>query len=286
MLYLKIWDVKRGNAVYIRTPNGKNIVQDLGVGSFRSGSSSFSPLLFIKDKMKVDRLDEVIITHPHADHILDIDNFDALNAQALFRPDHLTEAEVVAANRGEDGDVVNKYIEINKNCSGPLSTHDSPLREINNGGASIETFLSIDCGRSNINNHSVVTVISYAASKVVIPGDNESESWENLLRQNTFRQAIKGTDILVAAHHGTESGYCAALLEHIRPKLVVISNGRFADEGCMTRYGSVASGLGVHRRSGGRKEEKCLATMHDGSIEIAMGWIKEGHKSYLSVTAE
>lgn len=286
MLYIRVWDVQRGSAAYIRTPNGKNIVQDLGVGSLKTGVITFSPLLFIRDKMKVDQLDEVIITHPHGDHICDIDNFDTLNAQALYRPEHLTESEIMASNRGEDATVVRKYIEINKRCSEPLSASDSPLQEKNNGGANIQSFMSTGCNHSNINNHSAVTVISYATSKVVMPGDNEKESWQELLKQRSFRQAIDGTDIFFAAHHGTVAGYYEALFEYIHPKLVIISNGRFADDGCIARYNHVASGWDVHRRSGGNVEKKCLTTLRDGVIEIAMGWIKEGQKSFLSVTAE
>ena len=66
MLYLKLWDVKYGNAAYIKTPKGKNIVQDLGIGELKTDSATFSPLLFLKNSMKIDKLDEVIITHPHA----------------------------------------------------------------------------------------------------------------------------------------------------------------------------------------------------------------------------
>lgn len=286
MLYLRVWDVQRGSAAYIKTPNGKNIVQDLGVGSLRTGVATFSPLLFMKDKMNVDRLDEVIITHPHGDHIYDIRNFDILNTQAFFRPEHLTESAIIDSNRAEDRAVVDRYIEINRRCSGPLSKSDSPLQETNNGGANIQLFLSTRCDLCNINNHSVVAVISYATSKIVLPGDNEKESWHELLQQSSFRQAIDGTDIFVAAHHGTESGYYAALFEHIHPKLVIISNGRFTGNACIARYSNVASGWNVHRRSGANVEKKCLTTALDGIIEIATGWIKEGEKSFLSVTAE
>ena len=79
MLYLRVWDVQYGSATYIKTPNGRHIVHDLGIGSFKTGVATFSPLLYIKDKMKVDQLDEVIITHPHGDHVSDICNFDVLN---------------------------------------------------------------------------------------------------------------------------------------------------------------------------------------------------------------
>jgi beta-lactamase superfamily II metal-dependent hydrolase len=285
VLYLRLWDVQHGSATYIKTPNGKHIVQDLGAGAFKTGLATFSPLLFMKDKMKVDQLDEVIITHPHADHIKDIWNFDTFNPKVLYRPKHLTEAEIIAANRTEDRELVNKYIEISGKYDEAVPSSDSPLNVENNGGANIQVFKSTGCTHSNINNHSIVTVISYAQSKVVLPGDNDEESWQELLGQSSFKQAIEGMDILIAPHHGVESGYCKDLFEYVRPKLVIISNGRFTNGGSLERYSSVASGWNIQRRNGGIEERKCLTTEKDGNVEIAMGWTIEGKKSYLSVIA-
>jgi competence protein ComEC len=64
----------------------------------------------------------------------------------------------------------------------------------------------------NLNNCSIVTVLSYARSKIIIPGDNESSSWKALLKRNDLKTAIKDADILLAPHHGRESGWHAELL--------------------------------------------------------------------------
>lgn len=286
MLYLKVWDVQHGSAIYIKTPNGKHFVLDLGAGSLKNQSATFSPLEYLKDKMKVSQLDEVILTHPHGDHIKDIHNFDLLNPRAFYRPGHLTEFDITASNRMEDIALIEKYLEINNRYVEAVEVSDSPLKTTNNGGANIEMFLSNNCSSSNINNHSVVTVISYAESKILIPGDNERESWEKLLQQSSFREAIKGTEVYFAAHHGLESGYYEPLFEHIHPKIVIVSNGRFTEDYCLERYNQVASGLMVHKLSSGTVERKCLSTRHDGNIEIAIGWIKKGKKSYLTITSE
>jgi len=78
MLYLRIWDVKRGNAIYIKTPT-VNISRWISAPvRFQAGRYIQSPALS-QDKMRIDKLDEVIITHPHPDHISDICNFLTLN---------------------------------------------------------------------------------------------------------------------------------------------------------------------------------------------------------------
>lgn len=80
VLEIVFWDVQHGS---IRTPNGLNIVQDLGIGSY-SSDEKFSPLLHLKSKYKVEGLDEVIISHPHKDHIQDIINFDRLKPRVVI----------------------------------------------------------------------------------------------------------------------------------------------------------------------------------------------------------
>jgi competence protein ComEC len=286
MLYLKLWDVAYGNAAYLKTPNGKNIVQDLGIGSLKAGSAIFSPLLFLKNSMKVHKLDEVIITHPHADHIKDIFNFDSFSPDVLNRPKNLTDKEIVTANRREDKELFEKYIEINSRYNDDISAHDSPLHSQNNGGAIIQVFQSTGGNPTNINNHSIVTVISYAKSKVILPGDNDAESWQELLKQSNFKKAIEDTDIFLASHHGLESGFCYDLFNCFRPKLIIISNGRFIDNASLVGYSEIASGWDVHRRNGSIVEKKYLTTKSDGNIEIAIGWVLEEKKNFLIVTTD
>src|SRR5262245_48318230 len=101
------------------------------------------------------------------------------------------------------------------------------------------------CATSNLNNHSIVTVLSYADSKVLIPGDNEAVSWKELLESPHFVAAIRGTDILLAPHHGREAGFSAELFKHINPWLVIISDGSFSDTSATDRYARQARGLKV-----------------------------------------
>ncbi len=50
----------------------------------------------------MSRLDHVIITQPHLDHIDDTFNFDALDAKVISHPKHLTEDDIWANNREAD----------------------------------------------------------------------------------------------------------------------------------------------------------------------------------------
>lgn len=284
MLSIRIWDVQHGSAAHIKTPNGLDIVQDLGTGTHKGGAVDFSPLRYLKDRLNVAYIDEVIITHPHRDHLDDIFNFDYLNPRVLNRPRHLSDSEVISANRGQDRDIIDKYLEIDKRYSGPVV--NNPLLAENNGGVDFKIFTPTECDHSNINNHSLVTIVTHARSRILLPGDNEPESWQELLRSGEFREAVKGTDIFLASHHGRDSGYYADLFSYFTPKLVVISDGRYCDASATDRYSQIASGWIVHSRSGSDVKRNCVTTRNDGDIVINIGIDETDGRPFLSVTVD
>src|SRR3989339_421039 len=264
------WDVKHGSAAYIQTPTGKKIALDLGTGSYGGSNDEFSPLLYLKNEYKIT-LDAVIITHPHSDHLYDIKNFDALSPKVLSRPKHLTEQEIRDGNRSDDKEIIDKYWDIHMRYNDPVSDLVNPLLPTNNGGVEIKHFVPSSCATSNLNNHSMVTIISCASSKILIPGDNEPASWDELLKQDSFKSAIKDTDILVAPHHGRDSGFSASLFEHINPYLTIISDGRFCDTSATGRYSNKTRGWKGNKRNGEKEERKCVTTRNDGAILVKFG---------------
>ncbi len=269
MITVVFWDVQHGQATYVKTPN-QHLVFDLGTGSYGS-NQEFSPLLQLKYKWGVHRFDEVVITHPHRDHLDDIANFAALSPRILLRPKHLSEEDVRKGNRAADKSTIDKYLAINARYNAPVSEGDDPFLAKNNGGVEIRAFTPTKCATSNLNNHSIVTVISHESSKMLIPGDNEPASWNELLEDNAFVTAIAGTDVLLAPHHGRDSGFSDALFEHISPRLVVVSDGRFSDTSATDRYSKKASGWTCHKRGGGTEERKCITTRNDGVIVVKFG---------------
>jgi len=285
MVKFVVWDVQHGSATYISTPGGQHIVVDLGTGSYGASNLEFSPLLHMKEKWGIKQLDSVIITHPHRDHLDDIFNFDSLSPRVLTRPKHLAERDIRAGNRHSDQEIVNKYLEIDRRYSRPLDPTKNPFLPENNGGVKIQTFVSSSCGTSNLNNHSIVTVISYARSKMMIPGDNEPASWNELLEKPDFLSAITGTDILVAPHHGRDSGFSSELFKYISPYLIIISDGRFGDTSATDRYSQKAKGWTVHKRNGGREKRKCVTTRNDGVIVVKFGENTDA-KPFIEVTID
>lgn len=166
---------------------------------------------------------------------------------------------------------IDRYLEIDRGYNQPVPPGLNPFESANNGGADIRTFEPKNCPASNLNNRSVVMVISYANSKMLIPGDNESASWDELLSQGDFRDAIANTDILLAPHHGREAGFSEALFEHITPRLTIISDGPSGNTSVTSRYAAKTRGWEVHKRSGGSEVRRCVTTRKDGVVVVDFG---------------
>ena len=265
-----VWDVEHGSAAYVAPPGGQHIVIDLGTGSYGLSNQEFSPLKYLKDVIGVERLDAAIITHPHRDHLDDIFNLELLRPKVLLTPRHLKDSDIYAGNSEDGHHIIEKYIEVRDAYGGgPPAPEANPFLAANNEGVGIECFVPKSCGVSNLNNHSVVTVLSYGCAKMMIPGDNQPASWDELLGIPQFRQAITGTDVLVAPHHGRESGFSSALFEHINPYLTIISDDASGETSATNSYHQKSKGWKVKKHNGAIEERKCLTTRDDGMVHIS-----------------
>ncbi len=183
---------------------------------------------------------------------------------------------------------IDKYIEICNNYSN-FSSYDldseKPDDSFYNGGVNFRYFLSNNCGISNINNHSIVVIIEYMGAKIIIPGDNEASSWNELLKIEDFKNAISGTNVFIASHHGRESGYCAELFNHFTPNIVIVSDDSEVDTSVTNRYTAIASGWDVKKRSNEEYiNRKCLTTRNDGCIAINIERNYYTNKTHMEVT--
>ena len=259
---MKIWNVELGLAVHIKAPNGRYIVIDLG------STNNISPLrsLYRKD------VGYMIITHPHLDHFSDIQNIDYARPQILSRCKDYSRSELLEGVRDCDKDKITQYCNFAESYNGPVPPYMDPTTEAPFDGLTIEVFSTSACDKSNKNNFSSIVVLKLGNAKVVVCGDNEKESFEILMKRNDFKEAVKDAWVLVAPHHGRESGYYEEFVDLVKPDITIISDKSGTDTSASQKYTNKSKGYKVNNKLTGEKEDRyCLTTRKDGNIEVIFG---------------
>ena len=259
---MKVWDVELGLAIHIKAPNGKYIVIDLG------SKQDVSPLKSLEGK----DVGYLIITHPHHDHFSDIKNIGSVHPRVLWRVKSYTREELMERASKDNKENFERYCNFTEQYNQPIKSEEKPSSGNPFDGLSINIFFTQKCNKSNINNFSAIAVLKLGNVKVIICGDNEKESFAELLKSESFKNAIKNSDVLIAPHHGRESGYCLDFLNQVKPKITIISDTS-ADETSVTdKYDAKTIGCKILNKSTQKIEErKCLSTRNDGNIIIQFG---------------
>ena len=272
MLEFVVWDVQHGNAIYMKTPNGKHVMFDIGTGSYANGAE-FSPLHHLKHNWKVNCLHYLVISHPHADHISDIRNMFHLNLKPLllYRPRNIDPDLISTSNQATYSDLVELYLELDRGYVQSVSADLDPSNPANYGEVRMRWFYQCEHGTRNLNNYSIIAVLEYGGEKIIIPGDIETVGWKVLLEQRDFQDAIKGTTVFVASHHGREVGFHSDVFKYFKPDIVIVSDGKYSDNSVTNGYGNHAQGFMVKSRNTGALNWRyVLTTRNDAAICVTV----------------
>lgn len=263
-LLMKVWDVSHGNALYIRTPSGKHLVFDLGKGSYAKGER-FSPVKHLRRTYQVKQLDLLVLTHPHLDHIEDILSIRRTPIHQIILPYHLTRKDFITDRiRRKDIPTFEAYAQ--------LSEQGQWQNQWNDEEVSIQFFRVTEVGRSRMNDHSVISVLTYLGHRLVLTGDNEELSLKRLMKDAAFRQAVTDCDVLLAPHHGRKHGFYEPFVKLCSPRLTLISDGRPGHTALRKAYGTLSRGLAVRRgKRGLRRTRNTISTNADGVITLVLG---------------
>ncbi|SMD36063.1 Metal-dependent hydrolase, beta-lactamase superfamily II [Reichenbachiella faecimaris] len=264
VLTIICWDVQHGNALFIKTPGGHSILSDLGKGSYSSRNTRFSPVNHILTRSKPKHIDLLILTHPHKDHIEDILSLNRAKVNRVILPVHLSKKDYLNARiRSVDKPIFEEYHR--------YSQRSKTTSKINFDEVKFSFFYPKEAGRSRLNDHSVVTVISHLNFRLVLMGDNESFSQKELLDNASFRKLTKNCDMLLAPHHGRRSGFVQSMIDHLNPQITIISDGTPRGTSVRNKYATGSRGIDARSRNGIRTIRRALSTNKDGVIKIEVG---------------
>ena len=269
-LTMIVWDVKRGNAISLHLPNGRTVMVDCGA------SDDCSPVSELYSRYGVKTIHELIVTHPHADHMADLATIRNLKMgpTVLYRPKGISEDAIKSGNT--DTTVVDSYLAMDRQYNRKLDASEDIENPANTGGVRFKVFKPISCSENDLNNRSLVVIVSYGSEKILLPGDCTPAAMKELLKVQEFKDELAGTTIMVAPHHGHESCYCSELMEELETnsvlKICIISDGKDTDEvSASDKYGAKCKGLVFRYDSGTSELRRCLTTRKDGRIFVNVG---------------
>jgi beta-lactamase superfamily II metal-dependent hydrolase len=199
-------DVGQGKAILIQS-GGENAVIDVGENGQGSGAISY-----LRER-GVEKIDLLIGTHPHSDHIGDMDMLiEAFEIGEILLPD------IPAAVTPTTQTYTDLLLAIGK--KGLQITLAQPGEAYSLGDATL-TILSPLAAYTELNELSVATRLVYGETAFLFTGDIEAAAEADILESGRSLKA----DVLDVAHHGSNSSSTADFLERVRPSIAVISCG-------------------------------------------------------------
>jgi competence protein ComEC len=212
-LEIHFLDVGQGDAIAIRTPVGRWLLIDTGPADDRFDAGERRILPFLRAH-GVQRLELMILTHPHRDHIG--------GAPAILRG-------VVVGTVVEPGYAyasplyleILRTVERSRTAWRAARTGDS----IELDGVSLDLLWPDEAGietATDANEISVVIRLRFGPFAALFTGDAyDTTEWELVRRHGSGLRS----QVLKAGHHGSYTSTSPALLDAVTPELVVISAG-------------------------------------------------------------
>lgn len=200
-------DVGQGDSTLICAGN-ETILIDAG-----ENNKGDDVLLYLS-RLGIKRLDYVIGTHAHSDHIggLDtiINGIEVENIILSDLPDKMVPTTKTYTDLLEA--IVNRNV--NLIVAEPKNTY-------NIGGGVLTLLAPVDDDYKDLNDFSVVSRFDFGSKSILITGDAEEKAEKDILQSGAYLNA----DILKVGHHGSDTSSSKAFLEAVSPEIAVIHVG-------------------------------------------------------------
>lgn len=207
-------DVGQGDSIFLRSPNGKTMLIDAGESMEYEAVNKF-----LTDE-NVEKLDVVVATHPHSDHIGAMYKVIRDYTVGKFYLSDITNNTSTYERMLENLD--------KKNITPKLAWGGDRIKW--DSDVTVRVLSPVkDKAYDNMNDWSVVLNVTYGDTSILLTGDAETYA-ENIMLSQYPAEYFDCT-VLKLGHHGSSTSTGKAFFEAASPDVVVISVGEGNDYG-------------------------------------------------------
>ncbi|MBI4084694.1 MAG: MBL fold metallo-hydrolase [Candidatus Levybacteria bacterium] len=257
LLHVVFCNVGQGDAIFIRSPQGKTILFDAGPND--------SVLSCLSDHLPFWQrtLSLMILSHPHADHFRGLFSLIERYTIGEFGSEELLNN--ISEYKAIEEMISNKHIRKRRLLRGD-NYRFSDRTQIRVLGPTQE-FLTSASPKGSIGERSefasLVIMISYENFSLLLTGDTQNEQLlDDILASNSST-----IDVFQIPHHGSATGLTPKIVQQLDPKLAVVSVGK-------NHYGHPSPKTIEILRE---KDIRILRTDKDGDVEI----VSDGKKWWI-----
>lgn len=203
---LQIFDVEHGACGLLTADNQTRMMFDCG----HNGSTGWRPGTYLANK-GIRHLERLVITNYDEDHVSGApDLFDKIDVRWLFRNESVTHGIInsLKSETGTGRGMMRLFYEVDNTFTGD----DNLPRPDFQGLIDCTMFYHRYPLFEDENNLSFLNFLNCNGIGVLFTGDMEYAGWLKMLERQDFRSILSSVNVLMAPHHGRESGCCEEVM--------------------------------------------------------------------------